>query len=88
MMIEEGIAQPEAQDNCPIAEMYTRDELVDMFSEYDIEIEKDGIFPFQIEPYKVGELVKEPWFAAMPDHIYNVLRKQMGWHYLITGKLK
>ena len=88
MFIEENMAQPEAQDNCPIAEMYTEDNLVDMFKDFNITITKDGIFPYQIEPYKRGEYVKEAWFEAMPDSMYNVLRKKMGWHYLISGKPK
>ena len=53
----------------------------------DVTIEQYHIFPYQIEPYKRGEFVKQPWFEAMPDEIFEVLKKNLGWHLLITAKL-
>ena len=51
-----------------------------------LSIEQDHIFPYQIEPYKRGEFVKEPWFEAMPDDIFNAVKKKLGWHLLITAR--
>ena len=53
-----------------------------------VSIERDHIFPYQIEPYKRGEYIKEPWFETMPDEMFGVLEKKLGWHLLITAKLK
>jgi len=88
-MIECGLDQPEAQYGCPIANTYTKDEVVDLLEGYDIiSIEQDHIFPYQIEPYKKGEYIKQPWFESMPDEMFKSLEKNLGWHLLITAKLK
>ena len=86
-MIEAGHDQPEAQYGCPIANTYTNDEVRELLDGFDVTIEQYHIFPYQIEPYKRGEFVKQPWFEAMPDEIFEVLKKNLGWHLLITGKL-
>jgi SAM-dependent methyltransferase len=88
-MIESGLDQPEAQYGCPIANTYTKNEVVDLLEGYDIiSIEQDHIFPYQIEPYKEGEYVKQPWFDSMPPEMFRTLEKNLGWHLLITAKLK
>ena len=86
-MIEAGYDQPEAQYGCPIANTYTKDEVRELLDGFDVTIEQNHIFPYQIEPYKRGEFVKQPWFDAMPDEIFQVLKKNLGWHLLITAKL-
>ena len=86
-MIEAGYDQPEAQYGCPIANTYTKDEVRKLLDGFDVTIEQYHIFPYQIEPYKRGEFVKQPWFEAMPDEIFEVLKKNLGWHLLITAKL-
>ena len=88
-MIESGLDQPEAQYGCPIANTYTKDQVVDLLEGYDIiSIEQDHIFPYQVEPYKRGEYIKEPWFESMPSQMFKTLEKNLGWHLLITAKLK
>ena len=86
-MIEAGYDQPEAQYGCPIANTYTKDEVCKLLDGFDVTIEQNHIFPYQIEPYKRGEFVKQPWFESMPDEIFEVLKKNLGWHLLITAKL-
>ena len=86
-MIDAGYDQPEAQYGCPIANMYTDDEVREMMMGFDVlSIEQDHIFPYQIKPYKEGKFVKEPWFEAMPDPMFNSLKKRLGWHLLITAR--
>ena len=88
-MIESGLDQPEAQYGCPIVHTYTKNEVVDLLQGYDIiSIEQDHIFPYQIEPYKRGEYIKQPWFESMPLNMFRTLEKNLGWHLLITAKLK
>lgn len=89
-MIESGYDQPEAQSGCPIAYTYTKDEIPQLLGD-DMEIvslEQDHIFPYQIEPYKQGQYVKHEWFSSMPEHMFKSLEKNLGWHLLITAKLK
>ena len=88
-MIDAGLDQPEAQYGCPIANTYTKEEVVELLDGYEVlSIEQDHIFPYQIEPYKQGEYLKQPWFAEMPDEMFGILEKKLGWHLLITAKLK
>jgi 2-polyprenyl-3-methyl-5-hydroxy-6-metoxy-1,4-benzoquinol methylase len=88
-MIEAGLDQPEAQYGCPIANTYTNDEVKELLDGFDvISIDQNHIFPYQIEPYKQGNFQKEPWFEAMPSEVFDVLKKNLGWHLLITAKLK
>ena len=86
-MIDAGYDQPEAQYGCPIANMYTDSEVRELMMGFDVlSVEQDHIFPYQIKPYKEGKFVKEPWFEAMPDPMFNSLKKRLGWHLLITAR--
>jgi SAM-dependent methyltransferase len=88
-MIEAGLDQPEAQYGCPIANTYSKQDVVELLEGYEVlSIEQDHIFPYQVEPYKQGEYIKQPWFDAMPPEMFRALEKNLGWHLLITAKLK
>jgi len=89
-MIDAGFDQPEAQYGCPIAYTYSEDDIKELLGDaFEIvNIAQDHIFPYQIEPYKQGEYVKQPWFENMPVQVFRVLEKRLGWHLMITAKLK
>ncbi len=88
-MIEAGLDQPEAQSGCPIARTYSHDEIRELLKDYDIiSIEQRHIFPYVVEKYKNYEYVKQPWFEVMPEEMFRVLERKLGWHTLIVAKLK
>jgi len=87
-LIERELAQPEAQANCPQAVTYTKQQVREMFKEFDIDITQTFIFPYQIEAYKRKEYVKEPWFEAMPEQMFDILQSKLGWNLLIKGNHK
>lgn len=88
-MIEAGFDQPEAQSGCPIAWMFSHDEIKNLLKDYEIlSIEQEHIFPFVIEKYKNYEYIKQPWFEAMPKEMFRALEKKIGWHTLIVAKIK
>lgn len=88
-LIESGMEQPEAQYGCPIAYTYTKNDIYDLLKDFKIlSIYQDHIFPYQVEPYKRGEYIKQPWFEEMPRKMFNALQKKLGWHMLVTAKLK
>ncbi len=88
-MIDAGLDQPEAQYGCPIANTYTKQDVVELLDGYEVlSIEQNHIFPYQIEPYKKGIYIKQPCFDAMPTEMFETLEKNLGWHLLITAKLK
>lgn len=86
-MIEAELDQPEAQYGCPIANTYSKDEVKKLLSGFEIlSIQQKHIFPYQIEPYKNGKLIKQPWFECMPKKVFDTLQNNLGWHLLIRAK--
>lgn len=90
-LINSGIQQPEAQSNCPIANSYTKEDIINLFEKIGLEIlelKQTHIFPYKISEYKKYEYVKEEWIASMPEAIFETLEKNFGWHMLINSKLR
>ncbi len=86
-LINAGLAQPEAQSGCPIASCYSREELPELFEGFEIvDVQQKHIFPYQIEPYKNYQYVKEPWFESMPEDMFAALESSLGWHLCITAR--
>lgn len=88
-LIQKGLAQPEAQEGCPVANTYSKGELVELFRESGLqitEISQDHIFQWELEEYKKGRFVKLPWFEAMPKSIYESFASVAGWHLLIKAR--
>jgi len=91
MLIEEGLDQPEAQDNCPIARTYTPSQISELLEEGGFSIEEiwqDHVFPYQIREYVNSRYELEPWFAAMPPNVWHAMNRHLGWHMLITARLR
>jgi len=86
-MIEAGLDQPEAQDNCPLANTYTHDEVRSLFKDWSrVDIEQTHIFPYVVKDYVQHRYVKQPWFESMPDAMFQALKKRFGWHLLIVAR--
>jgi len=88
-MIFLGLAQPEAQYGCPIANTYSKKDILKLLSGFDVYYcAKDHIFPYKIPEYKNYIYVKRfPW-NIIPESIFHVFEKQLGWHTLIKAKKK
>ncbi len=87
ILINANWDQPEAQDNCPQAVTYTQQEAKELFGAFsDVQIDQDFIFPWNIEHYVKHEYVKQPWFDAMPEELFHIMEKALGWHLMITAK--
>jgi len=83
--IIDGLDQYEAQNNVPIANVYTKEEVLDLLKDFkNIKIEQTHIFPYKIEEYKQQKFIKEDYFECMPDDLFNCLKKNLGWHLCIT----
>lgn len=86
ILIDANFAQPEAQNNCPLANTYSETEIRDLLWQFtNVSITQDHIFPWQIEPYKRNEWIMEPWFSAMPPEMFSVLEKSLGWHLMVSA---
>lgn len=87
-MIDAGIDQYEAQSDCPIAYTYDEEGVEQLLSGMSVtDIQQDHIFPYKVSEYVKYKYEKEPWFEAMPTHIFRKLEKQLGWHLLIKAAL-
>jgi len=86
-MIKQGLDQFEAQADCPYAEVYTREKVHALLDDkFTIDcIEQDHCFMYQVEPYKQGNYILEPWFEHMSECVKQAIRKELGWHLLVTA---
>lgn len=88
IMIEHGFDQPEAQNGCPVAYTYTKDNIYKLLDGFKvINMYQDHIFPYVIDKYKNYEYEFQPWFKCMPQEMFRALEKSLGWHTLITCKI-
>jgi len=79
----------EAQLGCPIAKTYTKNNLKNLFHEFDIiSIKKDHIFPYKIDDYIKQKYNKRFIFKILPKSIFKKLESILGWHWLIELKIK
>jgi 2-polyprenyl-3-methyl-5-hydroxy-6-metoxy-1,4-benzoquinol methylase len=88
-LINNHLDQPEAQDNCPIAFTYTREQVFELFTHAGLQVtsvDQDHIFTYNLEKYKNYEYKTEPWYELMPKPMFEALRKELGWHLLITAQ--
>lgn len=86
-MIHAGLDQYEAQNGCPIANVYTNESITELLESHGfkgIQIQQDHIFKYKIDKYKNGEYEEEEWFAHMSTEMKEALNKKMGWHLCIT----
>lgn len=87
-MIDEGLDQPEAQTGCPIANSYTDKQITSIMEKSGFKvtrIQQRHIFTFKIPDYKEYRYVKQPWFETMPQEVFTILEKRLGWHLLIDA---
>lgn len=79
----------EAQLGCPYAYVYTKAEISNLFKDFQIVDHKiDHIFIYNIEEYINKNYVVRPIFKFMPAVFLRFLKRNFGWHHLITLKLK
>lgn len=85
-LINAGLEQPEAQTGCPIANTFSKSEIISLCRNSGFEvvgIEQAHIFPYEVSSYKNYEYKKLPWFESMPEEVFVALEKSLGWHLLI-----
>jgi len=88
-LINRNLDQPEAQKSCPIAHTYTIEQAHQLFNFAGLKInsiEQDHIFRYNVDLYKKYEYQEEPWFELMPQPYFEALKKELGWHLLITAE--
>jgi hypothetical protein len=86
-MIKQGLDQFEAQSDCPYAEVYTQEKIHTLLKDkFTVDcIEQDHCFMYQVEPYKQGNYILEPWFEHMPLEVRQTIKTELGWHLLVTA---
>lgn len=86
-MIQKGLDQFEAQAECPYAEAFTKDEIVDLLGNaFRLErVRQSHCFMYNVAAYKEGRFELEPWFAAMPEVMREAVKEYLGWHLLVKA---
>jgi len=79
----------EAQTGCPVTYTYTRSEARAWLGRAGLRAERlevDHIFPWRIPEYVEHRYRREWWFAAIPQPMFRVLERMLGWHLCITAR--
>ena len=87
-MIQKGLDQFEAQAGCPYAQAFSHDEIHDMLNPSDWKLERlrqSHCFMYNVDEYKKGNYVLEPWFESMSDDVRDAVREYLGWHLLVKA---
>lgn len=81
----DGLDQFEANNDVPIANVYTKKEVCDLLKDFEnISIVQAHIFPYKVNEYKKYNYVKEDIFEEMSDEDFKATEKSLGWHLCIT----
>lgn len=89
-MIRKGLDRYEAQDNCPLANTYTHEEIIKLLDDKFnvLNIKQDHCFMYNIPDYKKRIYTLEPWFAAMSEDMRAAVKEYLGWHLLVKATKK
>ena len=86
-LMKENLIRYEAQKGVPVINFYTHADIKSIFRKFKIiDIRQDFIFPYKIKPYKRNRYVKLQHFKYMSPKIFQILKKNLGEHLLITLK--
>ena len=88
-MIQKGLDQFEAQAGCPYADAFTHEDVKTLLTPQKWQIERlrqAHCFMYNIDEYKKGKYVLEPWFEAMPQDVLDAVSEYLGWHLLVKAK--
>tara|TARA_B100001989_G_C24449213_1_gene418058 strand:- start:616 stop:882 length:267 start_codon:yes stop_codon:yes gene_type:complete len=87
-MIQKGLDQFEAQAGCPYAKAFTKAEINNFLGDHFdiIDLQKAHCFMYNVEEYKKGNYVLEPWFEAMSVTMRQAVKENLGWHWCIKCK--
>jgi 2-polyprenyl-3-methyl-5-hydroxy-6-metoxy-1,4-benzoquinol methylase len=86
VMIQNGLDQYEAQNGCPLANTYTKDEITKILENNGFKVNKiykRHIFPYKIGPYKNNIYEKHEHFHNMSDELFEILENAYGWHLCV-----
>jgi ubiquinone/menaquinone biosynthesis C-methylase UbiE len=79
----------EAQTGSPVTYSYTKKSIHDFLNGLIItNIFADHIFPYSIPEYKKYEYKKMWYFRILPNPIFRLMERTLGWHLCVTAKLK
>jgi len=79
----------EAETGCPVTFTYSGRDVRRLFREFEIlELRKAHIFPYEIDRYVQYEYVKVWYFRFLPGPLFRWLERRIGWHTLITARLR
>jgi ubiquinone/menaquinone biosynthesis C-methylase UbiE len=90
-MVEAGLDQPEAQHGCPLANVYSVEDITTLLQKYGFcvtQVKQDHIFPYIVESYLKYEYRINPWFEVMPKEMFDALQQRLGWHLMFEAQIQ
>lgn len=77
----------EAQTGCPITYSYSRTTVKNLIGDgfHVDDIFVDHIFPYQIPKYVKYEYEKEWYFRMLPEPVFRLMERKLGWHLCVTA---
>lgn len=79
----------EAQTGCPCTHTYTINDVYKLLQDfYIINIQQTHIFPYKIPEYFRNEYIMVDSLKDMPQQQFNEMSSVLGWHLLITARIK
>lgn len=87
-LVNHTIYRYERQKNCPVVFKVSNSDLHNLIKKRFkiLNVSQDFIFPYKIKPYLKGKYEMIEHFKVMPKKIFNILKKNIGEHLLITLK--
>jgi SAM-dependent methyltransferase len=77
----------EAQSGCPVTFTYSRGAARRLLKGFEIlEMRADHIFPYRIPDYTRYRYVRNWYFRFLPDPVFRLLERGLGWHLCITAR--
>jgi len=80
----------EAETGCPVTYSYSRRELRELMERHGFRVKRvqiEHIFPYRIRDYVQYRYIREWYFRWMPEPLFHILERMLGWHLCVTAEV-
>jgi 2-polyprenyl-3-methyl-5-hydroxy-6-metoxy-1,4-benzoquinol methylase len=80
----------EAETGCPVTYSYSPRELRELMERHGLyvkQVQIEHIFPYRIRDYVQYRYIREWYFRWMPEPLFHILERMLGWHLCVTAEV-
>jgi 2-polyprenyl-3-methyl-5-hydroxy-6-metoxy-1,4-benzoquinol methylase len=80
----------EAETGCPVTYSYSPRELRELMERHGFRVKQvqiEHIFPYRIRDYVQYRYIREWYFRWMPEPLFHILERMLGWHLCVTAEV-